>query len=394
MNTRTELSDFLAEFDNCFPRRDTRRLFAAYVEGLLSDLPRKSVEPLALRAGIPPRTLQQFLTRSRWDEDAVRSRLHEIVATLEPAGGLIGVLQLSFLAKKGRMSPGVERLKCPWTERIDNFVVSIRLGCVLDGFHFVLDSELFLPKAWSEDRARCRKAEILDSIVFRPWTEISAELLKRASDAGIRFRWLLFDARYGNFQPLVRALDDLGLTWIAEVSRKFAARTVRLGPTGESSTSWTPASDYGSGWVENLLLLDPVFDQQPWQEVGEVECPGWYFKDSLIIPSEDGFQDKPCRLLIASRDRDEGKTEYLVSNNVSPEIPAATLLRLALSRRIAEGRLLDTVEKVGLNHFEGRGYRGLKRHWILGAVASLFLSNFAPARSVDSGQDRPVSPAL
>jgi hypothetical protein len=35
----------------------------------LSDLAQKSVEPIALAADIPPRTLQEFLVRYKWDED-------------------------------------------------------------------------------------------------------------------------------------------------------------------------------------------------------------------------------------------------------------------------------------------------------------------------------------
>ena len=77
---KPRLDDYLARFADCFGRCDTREHLAVYVSGQLSDLAQKSVEPIALAAGIPPRTLQEFLARYKWDEDALRRRLHHTVA--------------------------------------------------------------------------------------------------------------------------------------------------------------------------------------------------------------------------------------------------------------------------------------------------------------------------
>ena len=76
---KPELTRYLQEFDDCFARRDTRAHFPVYVAGQLSELPGKSCEPMALAAGVAPRTLQEFLSQHRWDEDSLRRRLHEIV---------------------------------------------------------------------------------------------------------------------------------------------------------------------------------------------------------------------------------------------------------------------------------------------------------------------------
>src|SRR5215203_5027758 len=74
-----KLRRFLKRFDDCFPRKDTRVHLPVYGFGQLSDIPEKSVEPIALNADVPPRTLQEFLSQHRWDQDRLRDELQAIV---------------------------------------------------------------------------------------------------------------------------------------------------------------------------------------------------------------------------------------------------------------------------------------------------------------------------
>src|SRR3954468_12102987 len=82
---------FLDEFRDCFRRKDTRAHLGTYVRGQLSDLPEKSVQPIALEAGVAPRTLQEFLSQLQWDEDGLRHRLLDIVRTDHPGPPTIGL---------------------------------------------------------------------------------------------------------------------------------------------------------------------------------------------------------------------------------------------------------------------------------------------------------------
>src|SRR5450631_489286 len=95
------LFEYLARFEDCFGRRDTREHLGVYVRGQLSDLTQKSVEPIALKAGVPPRTLQEFLASYRWDEDCLRRRLHTIVAGEHASPRSIGLIDETSDAKKG-----------------------------------------------------------------------------------------------------------------------------------------------------------------------------------------------------------------------------------------------------------------------------------------------------
>jgi len=79
------LNKYLRQFDGCFGRVEPVELLRTYVTGQLSDLQRKSIEPMADAAGLPPRNLQQFLSLHKWDELRMRDTLQQIVARGTPA---------------------------------------------------------------------------------------------------------------------------------------------------------------------------------------------------------------------------------------------------------------------------------------------------------------------
>src|SRR5271165_3206684 len=87
-----EQLDFLSHFDDCFSRKDTCAHLSTYIRGQLSDLPQKSVEPIALEAGVAPRTFQEFLSQLKRDEELMRDRLHRIVVTQYAGPHTIGII--------------------------------------------------------------------------------------------------------------------------------------------------------------------------------------------------------------------------------------------------------------------------------------------------------------
>lgn len=181
------LDKYLARFGDGFSRRDTREHLAVYVNGQLSDLSQKSVEPMALAAGIAPRTLPEFLARYKWDENALRQRLHHIVARDHACPHGIGLIDETNDTKKGVETPGVQRQHCGAVGKHDNGIVTVHLGSAGNDFHTLLDGELFLPESWSNDRPRCREAGIPDAMAYRPETEIALELYDRAVAHGVHF---------------------------------------------------------------------------------------------------------------------------------------------------------------------------------------------------------------
>lgn len=403
---KAELSRYLKRFADCFARKDTRAHLPVYVEGQLSDLPRKSVEPIALAAGVPVRTLQEFLSQHRWDEDAMRTRLQELVAADHAGAHAIGVIDDTSDLKKGEQTPGVQRQWCGCRGKTDNCIVTVHLAYAVDDFHCLLDGELYLPQSWAEDRARCRAAGIPEAMDYRPKWEIALEQYDRARANGIVLKWLTFDEGYGAKTPFLQALDARGQNFVAEVpvsitgwleSPKVTSR--RTAKTGRPRqvprlTQDSPPAQR----IDQLLAEHPRLRDQAWQRYrikdGEKGPVVWEVKQALLIrPDEHGMPWTQVHLLIARNVLNEDEVKFFLSN-APVETPVATLLLVAFSRWRVERCFQEQKQDIGLDAWEGRRYLGLKRHLILSSVSYLFLVRTrAQLRGKKSRADR-LSSAL
>lgn len=182
---KPELKTYLDRFADCFGRCDTRVHLSTYVVGQLSPLERKNVEAIALALDKPVRTLQEFLSQHRWNENLLRDRVQEIVREEHAHPHSIGIIDETSDDKKGDKTPGVQRQYLGCVGKQENGIVTVHLAYAADDFHCLLDGELFLPESWSKDRERCREAGIPEEMVYRPKTEIALELYDRAIQNGI-----------------------------------------------------------------------------------------------------------------------------------------------------------------------------------------------------------------
>jgi SRSO17 transposase len=152
-----KLSVFLALFADCFGRRDARELLRVYVQGQLSDLHRKTAEAMALRLKTPPRTLQRFLESIKWDEEKLRDRCQQIVASDHAHPEAIGCVDESGTTKSGQETVGVGRQYNGNRGKIDNCVVGVHLSYSAPGFQVLLDSAVYLSEEFANDPARRKK---------------------------------------------------------------------------------------------------------------------------------------------------------------------------------------------------------------------------------------------
>jgi SRSO17 transposase len=399
----SRLKAFLDRFHDCFGRPETRGHLSVYVRGQLSDLNEKSVEPMALRAGVAPRTLQEFLANYRWNEDNVRRRLHSILASEHASPRSIGIIDETSDTKKGDKTPGVQRQHCGCVGKKDNCIVTVHLGYAADDFHALIDGELFLPESWSNDRERCREAGIPDEMVYRPKTEIALELYDRAVLNGVRFEWLTFDEWYGSKPPFLRALDQRGQKFIGEVHKDFTAWTKpprvtdrRFRRSGRGRPRSTPRLVTGGRkpmTVADMLRFYRPLRDQPWKQHrikdGEKGPMVWEIKQMPIYPKDEaGLPGRPYHLLVARNVLSPDEIKYFVSN-APATTSVQTMLIVAFSRWRVERCFQDEKSELGLDHYEGRLYQGLKRHLIITAVSHLFLAKVhQDLRGGKSGADR------
>src|SRR5579864_2032527 len=174
------LDKYLAPFLFCCGYTQTFAPLNTYVRGLLSDRPRKSVEPIALRGGTPVRTLQELLKDHLGDFHRLGDGLQAHTAGRLPALpgddlGTVGLIDETSAAKQGTKAPGVQRQYLGCLGKVDNGLVTVHLGVTKGRFKTLIDAELDLPESWSDDRPRCRQAGLPDDGVYRPKGQIALQ---------------------------------------------------------------------------------------------------------------------------------------------------------------------------------------------------------------------------
>jgi SRSO17 transposase len=378
------LADFLRQYLFCCGYTQTFAHLGVYCRGLLSNLERKTCEPIALAAGVPVRTLQEFLRDHDWDEDEARDLLGQhVAATLadlpDEGTGTIGLIDETGTAKKGSKTPGVQRQWCGELGKTDNCVVTVHLGVVRGRYKTLIDRDLFLPESWSNDRDRCRAAGIPDSLVHRPKWKIALEQVDRAKANGVLLDWLTFDEGYGDCPEFLLGLDGRQLRYVGEVPRSFHCFAVRPNPAASSS------------WVEDLVRHSPAFAQQPWQTfrlprqtLGEQV---WQVKAARVWLSVGGKPSERTYWLIWARNERTGEEKYFISN-AAQDTPLRLLLVVAFARWNVEHEIRVSKGELGFRHFEGRSYTALMRHLTLCLLMLSFVAEQAEGlREKKSGAD-------
>jgi SRSO17 transposase len=358
-----EFTAFLRPFERFFDNLETVRHFRNYSRGLLTDLPRKTAEPLAKYAGTPPRCLQQFLKACLWDHegltDAVQQEVRAAVAALPPDPvGTVGVLDETSALKKGTKTPGVQRQYLGCVGKVANGIVTVHLAVAHGRFKALLDGELYLPESWENDRERCREAGIPDEVRYRPKWEIGLELLARTERNGWQFDWLTFDEGYGGKPGFLRVLDVAGLHYVGEVPKTFSCRP------GRRRTALSAEAVFAQPGVKKRAAKSFGIEQQ----TGPAAV--WQVK---VVDVALGNERRPRHRLLLARNRETGEKKYFISN-APKRIGVRRVLLAAFTRWHVEHVFRVAKSEVGLTHFEGRNYVSLKRHMALCLVALAFIS--------------------
>ena len=362
------LAEYLVEFADCFRRWEPRGKLAKYVRGQLSELPRKSAEPMALAAGIAPRNLQEFLASDEWDQDRLRWHTQRLIAQDHADEQAIGVIDESGHPKKGSETACVSRQYCGNTGKIDNCVMTVHLTFTSfdNRFRTLIDSDLYLPQAWHEDRERCRRAKIPDEVVYRPKYTIALEQLDRARAGGLRFAWITADEWYAQKPAFVTGLEARDQRFVLEIPKNFALwlHDPRLSGTAAKS-------------VQTLLQYSKPLMTQPWQAYHVKDTDKgpmvWEVKSvACWLPRGDGVVG-PYWLIVARNVLNPAEQKFFLSN-ASAGVPLPVLLHVAFSRWSVERCLQDEKSELGLSHFETRGYPAIQRHLLITQVSHLFLA--------------------
>lgn len=370
------LETFMEPFGQAWGRSEPRQHAITYLQGLLSDLESKNVESIAYRAGLDRLGLQRFIGWAPWDDAPLRMELARQVGEQlgEPDGVL--VFDPSAHPKSGTKSVGVARQWCGRLGKVENCQVGVYLGYVTRQEHALVDVELYLPKEWTKDKARCKKAGVpKDRRRHRTRHQLCLEMLKEKGHL-LPHSWITGDDELGRPAGFRRSLDGLHERYLLAVPSNTLIRDLEADP---------PSYDgHGRPFKRPWQRVDKWLAAQPdsaWTEIDVRDGS----KGPLVIQilkrrvaaRTAKRKEGPAEVLVVIRYRDRDhqhvvKVDYYLSN-ASPEVPLAEFARVAKAEHRIEECLQRCKSEVGLSDYEVRTWVGWYHHQTLSLLASWFL---------------------
>lgn len=364
------LMRWLEPFKSCFGHRAQLVSLQQYVEGLLSDSSRKSMQAMLARVTDPTsyQAFQHFVTDAPWDAATVWRRLLRVL----PERRGILILDDTGFPKQGTESPGVQRQYSGTLGKTGNCQVAVTAALWTRMRAWLLGAELYLPDAWLTAERRA-KARIPSRVTFQEKWRLALTLVRRVVAAGIRVDAVVADSDYGDVTSLRIALDRLRLVYVVGVSKTLtvwpgAPRISAGSRTGKRvrQEAGTPIS------LEQLAAQAPA---AAWQRVewrNGTHAP-WHahFWAVRVTPVQDWVRQGRVRDVWLLCERG-ARTKYYLSN-LPPRTRLTTIARLAHQRWAIEQQYQELKTELGLDHFEGRTLPGWQHHTVITAIAYAFL---------------------
>jgi len=370
------LEKFMEPFVARLCRAEQREHARTFVQGLLSDLERKNVESIAYRFGQERLPLQWFVGYSEWDDRPLRQELaQEIGAELGDSDGVL-VFDPSAFPKSGKESVGVARQWCGRLGKIDNCQVGVYLGYVSRHEHALVDMRLYLPKEWTQDKARCRKAGVpKDRWKHRTRQQLCLEMLAEHGRS-LPHSWIAGDDELGRPSRFRRDLHALGERYLLAVPCNTLIRDLDVPPPSYSGNGrprqrpWQRVDRWLAALPASAWTTIDVRDGEKGPLVVEI------VKRSIVARgSQRQAQHTEVLVVIRYRDRDQQrvvKTDYYLSN-AAVETPLAEFARVAKAEHRIEECIQRSKSEAGLADYEVRSWHGWHHHQTLSLIATWFL---------------------
>ena len=377
-----EWADGLAELHaligHRFARSEPREHALAYVQGLLSGEERKNSWTLSERAGdATPDGMQRLLSTADWDPDLLRDDLQTyVVAALGDRNGVLIIDETGFL-KKGTRSAGVSRQYSGTAGRIENCQIGVFLTYATPAGRTFLDRELYLPSAWTKDRARCAAAGIGADVDFATKPEQAMVMLERAVTHGVPARWVTADEVYGQHFKLRVKIEELHLSYVLAVP--VNQHVVAAGPRENQEFR-----------ADALIAALPA---QAWRRRSAGKgAKGDRLYDWARTPIHGiNFPDSNYWLLAHRSISDPTDLAYYLCH-----APARTgltqLVTVAGTRWAIEETFQTSKGQTGLDHYQVRQYTGWYRHITLSMLAHAFLTVTRSKKGASNQETAPSSP--
>jgi SRSO17 transposase len=382
-----ELQSWLEPFLTPLRHPARRRMCPLYVAGLIGPGGRKSLQPIATRvAPADYDQLHHFVAVSPWDEAPLEAELLAQANRLVGGPNAVLVIDDTALPKKGTHSVGVTSQYAGVLGKKANCQSLVSLTLAKHEVPVPIMLRLFLPETWIKDPERLQHAGVPEALwTERSKPEIALAELRRVMQAGVSLGAVLADAGYGISAPFRQALSALGLKWAVgtvRIQKVYPADVQMITPPPSRGRSRTRQIPDQEAITAEAMLAKVSWRQITWRRgtkgplrakfaavrVRVADGPAVYLRGhaNQHLPGDEVW--------LVGEHRSSGERKYYLSN-LPPDTSLKQLASLIKARWVCEQAHQQLKEELGLDHFEGRSWRGLHRHTLLTLIAYLFLQH-------------------
>lgn len=371
-----------------------------YCRGLMQPLERKSVEPLA--AYLDPQhvrarhqALHHFVAQSEWSDAAVLERVRaQVLSRLDVSQAVYWIVDDTGFRKKGRHSVGVARQYCGELGKQDHCQVAVSVSLATAAASVPVAWRLYLPQEWADDAERRERAGVPRDIAFATKPEIALSQIQAARATGVPIGTVLADAAYGTNTAWRDALVEMDLRYVVGVVSSVGvwASSQRPAPPPPWSGKGRPpvrhrrTAEHVPVSVKALAhtLKTRSFRTVRWREGSNAALSSQFA--AVRVRAAQGDRLRPQEWLLIEWPRGDAEPFRYWLSNLPANTSLTTLVTTAKARWRIERDDQDLKQEFGLDHYEGRGWRGFHHHATLCIAAYGFLVS---ERLAGRGQKKP-----
>ena len=361
------LQEYFEAIGEVLGLEERRASYAVYAMGLLGDGDRKSMEPIAARADPQPRRvngqhqrIQHFITDSDWSDQEVRrvAAQHGIEALLEREPITHWIIDDTGFLKQGSHSVGVKRQYTGSAGKVTNCQVGVSLSIATWTQHLPIDFELYLPHEWTDDNARRKEGRIPDGVVFKTKLELAMDMIDRAIEHDVPPGFVLVDAAYGTSSKFRNELQNRGLSYAVGVTS--AMKVWQL----DDSHRRVGGRTLSAGEYATKLVDEGAFRKTTWREGTGGQLSARFAARRVLPIADEGVkraERQPLWLLMEWENGKDAPSKFYLTS--LPQHLSVKVLVLNIKQRWRTERAYQDMKgQLGLDHFEGRRYRGWHHH--------------------------------
>jgi SRSO17 transposase len=359
------LQQYINGIGNTLGHPKRREAFASYTLGLFSSLDRKSVEPIAAlicpdlnRVDAVHQSLLHFVSQSDWDDHVVRryAAHYAMEAMTERASITTWIIDDVGFLKQGKHSVGVKRQYTGTAGKIANCQLGVSL-VVSNGLeHVPIDFELYLPEEWANDPTRRQEAQIPESVLFKTKVDLALDEIERAVADKVPGEIVLADAAYGRSSKFRDTVRILGFDYAVGVDS--TTKVMPLAPGGSWSQTPMTAAEFARKLGKN------AFRRITWREGTNKKLASRFALRRVRLANDDGIpiEDHEPLWLLIEWPYGESEPDKFAVTTLRARMSKKQIVRLYKERYRTEQAYEEMKGELGLDHYEGRRFRGWHHH--------------------------------